>query len=62
METKPDFEEWLVNQDYDMMLYEYIDLLEYILSTKTNKHQSKHINLNIIHFICLFYLAGCILY
>ena len=23
METKPDFEEWLINQDYDNILYEY---------------------------------------
>ena len=38
METKPDSEEWLINQGYDKMLYEYNDLLEYILSTKTNKH------------------------
>ena len=29
METKPAFEEWLINQDYDKMLYEYKDLLEY---------------------------------
>ena len=34
METKPYVEEWLIHQDYDKMLYEYNDLLEYILSTK----------------------------
>ena len=38
MGTKPYFEEWLIHQDYDKMLYEYKYLLEYILSTKTNKH------------------------
>ena len=27
METKPDFEEWLTNQEYDQMLYEYNYLL-----------------------------------
>ena len=37
METKPYFEEWLINQDYDKMLYEYKELLEYILSTKAKK-------------------------
>ena len=36
METKPNFEEWLINQDYDKMLYEYKDLLEYILTNKAN--------------------------
>ena len=38
MEAKPYFEEWLINQGYDNILYEYKDLLEYILSNKTNKH------------------------
>ena len=38
METKPDFEAWLINHDYDHILYEYKDLLEYILPNKTNKH------------------------
>ena len=56
METKPDFEEWLTNQDYDKTSFE--DLLEYIWPNKTNKHSSKHINLNIIHFILLFVLLG----
>ena len=37
MEPKPDFEEWLINQGYDNMLHEYEDLLEYILTQKTNK-------------------------
>ena len=36
METKPDFEEWLINQDYDKILYEYNDLLEYILTITSN--------------------------
>ena len=37
METKSDFEKWLINQDYDKMLYEYKDLLEYRLTSKSNK-------------------------
>ena len=37
METKPDFEEWLIHQDYDNMLYGYKDLLEYILTATSKK-------------------------
>ena len=36
METKPNFEELLIHQDYDRMLYEYKDSFEYILTNKTN--------------------------
>ena len=42
METEPNFEEWLINQDYDKMLYEYKDLLEYILTNKANDSWSKN--------------------
>ena len=60
METKPDFEEWLINQDYDKMLYEYKDLLEYILSTKpSNKCKKKtHTNDNYILVGGRIYLKG----
>ena len=60
METKPDFEEWLINQDYDKMLYEYKDLLEYILSTKpSNKCKKKpHPNDNYIIVGGRIYLKG----
>ena len=60
METKPYFEEWMINQDYDNMLYEYKYSLEYVLpKRKANTHSSKHINLTITYIlIVLFYLAG----
>ena len=59
METKPDFEEWLINQDYNKMLHEYKDLLEYILSQKTNKCKNKpHPNDNYIIVGGRIYLKG----
>ena len=39
METKPGFEEWLMNQDYDKMLWEYKELLEYILKNKESNNK-----------------------
>ena len=41
LETKPEFEDWLMEQDYDTLLWEYKELLKDILERRLNGDKTK---------------------